>query len=394
MRCIFHVDLDAFFVSVEQLHDPSLQGKPVIVGGHPDSRGVVSAASYEARRFGVHSAMPLAQARRLCPAAVFVPVHFSRYVAASEQFMNLLEKTAPLIERLGLDEAFLDMSELVRDFTEARSHALSLKRQVREELGLVVSVGVAPCKIVAKVASDAEKPDGLVVVRPGEEAAFLAPLEVRKLPGVGKKTAASLADIGVQTIGQLAAIPEHVLHGKFSRYGDVLLRHARGIDNSAVEPRGEPQSMSRETTFQVDTRDTTFLQSTLRSMCEEVAQDLRRHGKRSRTVTVKLRYEDFRTVTRQSSLAIEVIEADAIFAAAAPLLQTLMAHERQRVRLIGVRASRLSGPERQLDMFARDSAKIQNVEHAIAQVRDRFGPDSIKSLREKTRKPPKSPHTT
>jgi len=393
-RCIFHVDLDAFFVSVEQLHDPSLKGKPVIVGGNPDSRGVVSAASYEARSYGVHSAMPLAQAKRLCPHAVFVPVHFSRYVDASQRFMALLEQMAPLIERLGLDEAFLEMSDVVQDFGDAHTYALDLKRRVREELGLVVSVGVAPCKIVAKVASDAEKPDGLVLVRPGEEAAFLAPLDVRKLPGVGKKTAESLVEIGVETIGQLAAIPEQVLHARFGRYGDMLLRHGRGIDNSPVEPRGEPQSMSRETTFDVDTRDMTLLHSTLRSMCEEVAQDLRRHGKRTRTVTLKLRYEDFRTVTRQSSLATETIEAEAIFNVAAPLLQALTTHERQRVRLIGVRASRLSGPERQLDMFAQDTARMQNLERAIATVRDRFGPDSIQSLREKRKRPPKSPRTT
>jgi len=393
-RCIFHVDLDAFFVSVEQLHDASLQGKPVIVGGNPESRGVVSAASYEARRFGVHSAMPLAQAKRLCPHAVFVPVHFPRYVDASRRFMALLGASATVIEPMGLDEAFLDVSDVVRDYADARLHALDLKRRIREELGLVASVGIAPCKIVAKVASDAEKPDGLVVVSPGAEAAFLAPLDVRKLPGVGKKTADSLAGLGVETIGQLAALPEEALHRMFGRYGEVLQIHARGVDNSPVEPRGEPRSMSRETTFQVDTRDMAFLHATLRSMCGEVAQDLRHHGKRARTVTLKLRYEDFHTVTRQSSMPADTVEAEALFKAAFPLLETLIANERRRIRLIGVRASRLSGPERQLDMFAQDTARIQNLERAIAHVRDRFGQDSIRSLREKAKKPPGGPRST
>jgi DNA polymerase-4 len=255
-------------------------------------------------------------------------------------------------------------------------------------------VGIAPCKIVAKVASDAEKPDGLVVVRPGNEAAFLAPLDVRKLPGVGKKTAESLTGVGVETIGQLAALPEEALLRMFGRYGDVLQNHARGVDNSPVEPRGEPRSMSRETTFQVDTRDIAFLHATLRSMCGEVAQDLRHHGKRARTVTLKLRYEDFHTVTRQSSLPADTVEAETLFKAAIPLLESLIANEGRRIRLIGVRASRLSGPERQLDMFAQDTARMQNLERAIAHVRDRFGPDSIRSLREKARKPPRSPRTT
>ncbi len=286
------------------------------------------------------------------------------------------------------------MSDVARDFEDARSYAVELKRRVREELGLVVSVGVAPCKIVAKVASDAEKPDGLVLVRPGEEAGFLAPLDVRKLPGVGKKTAESLTEIGVQTLGQLAAMPQTVLHARFGRYGEMLLRHAQGIDNEPVEPRGEPRTMSRETTFQVDTRDLTVLNSTLRGMCEELAQDLRGHGKRTRTITLKLRYEDFHTVTRQSSLATEVSEAGALFDIAVRLLHELAAGERQRVRLIGVRASNLSGPERQLGLFDQEAARMQNVERAIAQVRGRFGPDSIQTLREKRRKPPNVPRTT
>jgi len=198
-RCIFHADLDAFFVSVEQLHDPSLKGKPVIVGGDPGTRGVVAASSYEARSYGVHSAMPLVQARRLCPHAIFVPVHFERYVEASQQFMGLLEAMAPTVEPLGLDEAFLDVSELASDFDAAASHAAKLKHLVHTELGLTASVGIATCKVVAKVASDYDKPDGLVLVRPGEEAAFLSELAVGKLPGVGKKTGETLRALAGET---------------------------------------------------------------------------------------------------------------------------------------------------------------------------------------------------
>ncbi len=393
-RCIFHVDLDAFFVSVEQLHDPSLRGRPVIVGGHPDSRGVVSAASYEARRYGVHSAMPLVQARRLCPQAVFVPVHFSRYVDTSRRFMDLLKTMATLIEPLGLDEAYLDVSDAVRDIDAAYSLALELKRRVHDELGLVASVGAASCKIVAKVASDHEKPDGLVVVPPGDEALFLAPLDVKKLPGVGQKTSENLIELGVQTIGELAALPSEIMQRRFGRYGETLLLHARGIDDSAVAPRGEPKSFSRENTFSRDTRDMAELHATLRTMCAEVSEDLRRHRKRAKTVTLKLRYEDFHTVTRQVTLKVETLDSHELFDAGVELLRMLMSMERRRIRLIGVRASRLSGPERQLDMFCQDIARIQNLERAIAQVHSRFGPDSLRTLGEKAKKSDSSPRTT
>jgi DNA polymerase-4 len=393
-RCIFHVDLDAFFVSVEQRYDQSLRGKAVVVGGHPESRGVVSAASYEARRYGVHSAMPLVQAKRLCPHAVFVPLHFSRYVEASRQFMQLLASMAPVTEPLGLDEAFLDVSTAVPDYNAARQLAVELKRRVRQHIELVASIGVASCKIVAKVASDHDKPDGLVVVRPGEEASFLAPLSIRKLPGVGKKTEESLNEIGVTTVGELAALPETVLRSRFGRYGVTLQRHARGIDPTPVAPRGEPQSMSRETTFESDTRDSRRLLAMLQSMCEELAQDLRRHSKRARTVTVKLRYEDFLTITRQTSLREESAEPETLFRAAAPLLQALIAVNPRRIRLIGVRVSRLSGPEQQLDMFSPQSARLQKLERAIAEVHSLYGPDSLISLEERGRKSKPASQTT
>lgn len=381
IRHIFHVDLDAFFVSVEQIHDPSLRGRPVIVGGHPGSRGVVSAASYEARQYGVHSAMPLVQAQRLCPQAVFVPVHYGRYVDASRQFMALLETISPVLEPLGLDEAFLEVTSIVADSGETRSLAAMLKRRVTEELGLCCSVGVASCKTVAKVASDFDKPDGLVVVPVGEEAAFLAPLHVRTLPGVGKKTEECLGELGVQTIGQLAALPDNIVRRKLGRFGVVLLQHARGIDISRVEPRGEPRSMSRETTFQVDTRDLTTLHSALRTMSEELEHEFRTHRKRAGTVTLKLRFEDFQTITRQMTLKSHSCHASGFFHAAKDLLQDLIGSDERRIRLIGVRASRLTGPEHQLDMFASDAARLQHLERAITEIHDRYGPDAIRPLR-------------
>ncbi len=391
---IFHVDLDAFFVSVEQLHNPSLRGRPIIVGGHPGTRGVVSAASYEARRFGVHSAMPLVQAQRLCPQALFVPVHYSRYVEASRQFMALLETLSPLIEPLGLDEAFLDVTNVIANTEEARSLAVTLKRRVRDELGLSCSVGVASCKIVAKVASDHDKPDGLVVVPSGEESSFLGQFDVRKLPGVGKRTAECLSELGVRTIGQLAILPDGALHRNLGRYGDVLLLHARGIDNSRVEPRGEPKSVSRETTFQVDSRELTVLHSALRVMSEELAQDLRARRRRAGTVTLKLRYEDFQTITRQTTLKRHSGDATEFFHAASDLLRKLIMSDGRRIRLIGIRASRLCGPEHQLNMFSRDATKLQNLEQTISQLHDRYGPDSIRTLRDRKGKPDSFPGTT
>ncbi len=393
-RCIFHVDLDAFFVSVERLHDPSLKDKPVIVGGIPGSRGVVSAASYEARRYGVHSAMPLVQAHRLCPQAVFLPVRFSRYIDASRHFMTLLESMSPLIEPLGLDEAFLDVSNIVEDSEQALTHATALKGRIREELGLTASIGVATCKIVAKVASDHNKPDGLVLVPPGNEAGFLAPLDVRKLPGVGKKTADCLEEMGIHSIGQFAAIPDNALQQKLGRYGLMLLGHARGVDNSRVEPRGKPKTISRETTFQADTREPAFLQSALRVMCEEVVHDMRAQRKRTGTVTLKVRYEDFHTITRQCSLKEHTSEASELLAATCELLKALMENETRRIRLIGVKASRLSGPERQLDMFSQEAARVRSLEHAIAQVHRRYGPDSIRTLGEHKRNRDSFPRTT
>ncbi len=338
--------------------------------------------------------MPLIQAQRLCPQAVFLPVHYSRYAQASKQFMMLLETLSARLEPLGLDEAFLDVSSVVTGTGEAAALAQALKRRVSDELGLCCSVGVATCKTVAKVASDFDKPDGLTVVPPGEEASFLAPLEIRKLPGAGRKTAECLGDLGVHTIGQLASLREGVVRNKLGRYGDLLLQHARGIDTSEVEPRGEPRSVSRETTFQIDSRDITTLYSVLRAMSEEVAQDLRTHRKRAGTVTLKLRYQDFQTVTRQTTLKKHSADANEFFLATRDLLQRLLSVDERLVRLIGIRTSRLCGPEHQLGMFSSDAARLQNLERVITEIHDRYGPDSIRPLSDRRRSRDSSPRKT
>ena len=302
---ILHVDLDAFFAAVEQRDRPELRGRPVVVGGAggSDARGVVSAASYEARRFGIHSAMPLRTAAALCPDAVFLPVDGARYVAASGEVMAILARFTPRVEPISIDEAFLDVagSEALFGPPEAIAHAI--KAAVRSEVGLTASVGVASTKLVAKIASDLQKPDGLVVVRAGAEATFLAPLPIRRLWGIGEKTRLALADFGVRTIGDLATIPPDALRRRFGEHGARLAERARGIDPSPVEPSQDAKSVSHEHTFDVDTSDREVIERTLLGLSEGVAARLRAAGLRAGVVAVKVRDSEFATHTRQRSLA-------------------------------------------------------------------------------------------
>ncbi|MBI4283989.1 MAG: DNA polymerase IV, partial [Chloroflexi bacterium] len=295
---LMHVDLDAFFVSVEQVLNPELRGKPVVVGGRGGGRGVVAAASYEARAFGLHSGMPLKTASRLCPQTIFIEGSFPRYRDASQKFMAILADFSPFIEPMGLDEAYLDVTGFESLYGSIHQMALAIKRRVKEELGLCASVGVARGKVVAKVASDLSKPDGLIEVANGEERSFLAPLPIGKLPGVGKKTERVLRSLGIQTIGGLAIMPLSVLSSRFGVSGEALQRFANGIDDRKVEPPAAAKSISRETTFDKDTRDRSFLKATLRYLGERVGADLRGRSKQARCVTLKLRYADFTTITR------------------------------------------------------------------------------------------------
>ena len=276
MRAILHADLDAFYASVEVLDDPSLRGRPVIVGGARGERGVVSAASYEARRFGVHSAMPIRTAERLCPTGVFLPGHPDRYRELSDQVMAMFRSYTPLVEPISLDEAFLDVTGSSAAFGDGEAIGRQVKARVLEEAGLVVSVGVASNKLCAKVASDLRKPDALVVVPPGGEAAFLAPLPVSRLWGVGPKAQQALRDFGVQRIGDLAAIPEATLQRRFGQHGGELARRARGIDPSKVVPSQAPKSIGHEHTFERDVVDAPKLEATLLDLAESVATRLTR----------------------------------------------------------------------------------------------------------------------
>src|SRR5438309_2596997 len=273
--CILHIDMDAFYASVEQLRHPELRGKPVIVGGD-GRRGVVAAASYEARRFGVRSAMPAGEARRLCPNGVFLPPDFATYRAASSQVFAVLGRFTPLIEPLSLDEAFLDMSGNPQARSDPEGLAVQLKAEVHSATGLTASVGVSTCKVVSKVASDLRKPDGLVVVDAGKEEAFLRPLPLRALPGLGPAAEKKLEGLGLRTVGELAALPVEVLAARLGKLGPVLHEMAHGVDGCAVVLPATPKSISREVTFEVDVRDRTELLLTARSLAQDVARSLRR----------------------------------------------------------------------------------------------------------------------
>jgi DNA polymerase-4 len=373
---ILHVDLDAFFASVEQRDHPELRGRPVIVGGRPGDRGVVSAASYEARRFGVRSAMPLRTAARLCPDGVFVPVDGRRYVEASRAVMAILGRYTPRIEQVSIDEAFLDVagSEALHGSPEAIAHAI--RAVVRAEQGLTVSVGVAVNRLVAKIASDLRKPDGLVIVPLGTEAELLATLPISRLWGVGERTRLALADYGVTTIGDLAALPDDLLLRRFGSQGPVLAERARGIDHTPVSSDGAVKSVSNEHTFDVDTADPERIERTLLGLSESVARRLRADGLKAATIAVKIRDSGFETHTRQRTLPEPTDLADTIWRTARELAEPGL--RGIRVRLLGVGASGLTDRE-QLGLFDDEprDARAERAQRAADAVRERFGSDAI-----------------
>ena len=378
-RCIFHIDLDAFFVSVEQVLNPELKGKPVIVGGDPERRGVVASASYEARPFGIHSGMPSAKARRLCPQAIFIRSHFSLYKDASAKFMNILGDFSPQIEPLGFEEAYLDVTGCEEPYGSHRQLALAIKERINKELKLTGSVGIATCKVVAKIASDLCKPDGLLEIAPGEEQAFLNPLPVAKLPGVGKKTEQTLKEMGITTIGELASLPLGTIKRQFGATGAVLHSYARGIDEREVEAPGEAKSISQQLTFARDTLDRNFLEANLHNLCQEVCQDLRSQNKRAKCVAIRLRYADFKTITRQVILREASDVTQVIFATAQQLLTKALAQQEKPVRLIGIRISSLVSEGKQLPMFDSGTEKPEHLDKAIDKIRRKYGPTSIKT---------------
>jgi DNA polymerase-4 len=378
-RCIFHIDLDAFFVSVEQVLNPELKGKPVVVGGDPERRGVVASASYEARPFGIHAGMPLSKARRLCPQATFIRAHFSLYKDASARFMKILADFSPDIEPLGFDEAYLDVTGCIEPYGSPRQLALAIKQRINKDLKLTASVGVATCKVVAKIASALSKPNGLLEIAPREEQAFLNPLPIAKLPGVGEKTEQSLKEMGITTIGELASLPLDTIRTRLGAIGTVLHSYARGIDHREVEAPGEAKSISQELTFARDTLDRDFLEATLHNLCQEVCQELRNQNKRAKCVAIKLRYADFKTITRQVTLPEPTASTHVVFSAARQLLSQTLARQEKLIRLIGIRISSLAGEEKQLPMFDSKLERTKHLDKAIDTIRSKYGSAAIKT---------------
>jgi DNA polymerase-4 len=379
-RAILHCDLDAFYASVEQRDHPEYRGKPVIVGGGPDERGVVAAASYEARAFGVRSAMPLRIAGRLCPGGIFVPGDRERYEQASDQVMALFAERTPLVEPISLDEAFLDVTATEHLFGGPEAIAREIKHEVRARSGLVISVGVATNKLCAKIGSDLRKPDGLVVVPPGSEAAFLAPLPLERLWGVGPRTREVLAGWGLGTIGELAAFDRTALEGRLGEHGTAIWERANGVDDDPVVRSGEPpKSVGHSHTFFENTLDPKVIESTLLRLSEGVGERLRDHGLLGRTITLHLRVAPFETRTRQRTLADATNDDRAIFHIARRLLRDALADDREAgrtspVRLVGVTASGLVGGE-QLRLF--EAARHNRLNAALDAVRAQFGDDAI-----------------
>ncbi|NOY97574.1 MAG: DNA polymerase IV [Chloroflexi bacterium] len=376
-RKIIHIDLDAFFCAVEELHNPALRGKPFAVGGRPETRGVVASCSYAARRRGVRSAMPMARALRLCPDLVVVPPRHRAYSEASKKVMALLRLVTPLVEQISIDEAFLDVSDLPEP---GETIGRRMQAQIRDGLGLSSSVGVAANKLVAKIANEvgkkastgAKPPFAITVVPPGEETAFLSPLPAGMLWGVGPKTAARLAELGIHTIGGIARWPEDDLIRRFGEHGRDLSRHARGVDERPVVTEREVKSISQEVTFARDVSDDSALERTLRGLAAKVGRRLRKADLAGKTVKLKIRWTDFTTLTRQVTLATPTDQDDEIAAAALSLLAKVRPPGKT-VRLIGVGVSGLGPPLRQLSLWEAGSERSRHLQEAIDALHEKYG---------------------
>jgi len=380
-RKIIHLDLDAFFCAVEELHDPTLRGKPFAVGGRPEARGVVSSCSYAARRLGVHSAMPMSRALRLCAGLLVVPPRHHVYGEVSAQVMDRLSQITPLLEQVSIDEAFLDVSDLPEPGENLARH---LQEQIRKELDLPCSLGVATNKLVAKIATDVGKkatrgdtpPCAITVVPAGQEAAFLDPLPADMLWGVGPKTAAKLAELGIHTIGDIARWPADDLIQRFGENGRELSRHARGLDDRPVVTEHAVKSISQEVTFARDVRDDKVLESTLRELSAQVGRHLRRADLAGATVKIKIRWPDFTTLTRQVTLPQPSDQDEEIAVTALDLLAKVRP-KGKAVRLIGVGVTGLGAPLRQLELWGQEAEKGRKLQRAIDELQERFGNEAI-----------------
>jgi nucleotidyltransferase/DNA polymerase involved in DNA repair len=380
-RTILHVDLDAFYAAVEVRENPALRGRPVVVGADPRGgrgRGVVCAASYEARRYGIHSAMPISIAYRRCPSAVYLRPRMSLYAEVSARFMKILERYTDCVEPLSIDEAFLDVTGSRSLFGDGETIARRIKGNVRDEERITASIGAAPTKFVAKIASDLRKPDGMVLVAPDRVTEFLNPLPVGRLWGAGAKTIQGFQQLGLNTIGDVAAAPFETLRRAF---GESTAHHfhrlARGIDPREVEPERRAQSIGHETTFADDVHDRCVVQDTLLELVEQVAHRLRARGRRGRTITVKLRTADFKTVTRRASLPRPVDVTEAMWPVVKNLLHNADRTD-QAIRLVGVSVSDF-GEAEQLGLFEHGAIERQrSIARALDALTDRFGRHAVK----------------
>lgn len=371
--------MDAFYASVEQRDEPTLKGKPVVVGGRPNSRGVVSAASYEARRFGIHSAMPLTEAHRRCPQAVFLPVNMRKYSEVSLQIREIFQTYTPLVEPLSLDEAFLDVTGSITLFGSAEEIAAVIKRRIRDELQLTASVGVACNKFLAKIASDLRKPDGFVVVPPDKIKEFLDPLKVERVWGVGKKTAEQLHQMGVKTVKDLRALELNTLTRLFGIMGEQLYELARGMDDRPVETERAAKSIGRETTFPTDIDDRDVLEKVLLELALDVGRRLRRDDLKARTITLKVRYHDFRTLSRSVTLPQATNLDDVIYGETAALLRALSL--KQPLRLIGIALHNLTDQPEQLSLFGESQKEKETLTKVIDNVNQKYGKSAITRAR-------------
>ena len=386
-RKILHLDMDAFYASIEQRDNPSLKGRPVIVGGEAEKRGVVSAASYEARAFGVHSAMPTSQARRLCPQGVFLPVRMDRYRGVSGLIFEIFREYTPLIEPLSLDESFLDVTGCESLFGPAPEIARTIKKKILAQTGLTASAGIAPNKFLAKIASDWRKPDGLVEIKPEEVGAFLENLPVSKLWGVGKATEEVLQGMGIFRVGQLARFPREAIEKKMGNFGLELLTLARGEDDRPVVSGEEAKSLSQEQTFTPDLQERQIMEQILLDQAEQVGWELRKQKLKGLTVHLKVRYPDFTLITRSQTLSAPTDTGMEIYRTAVKLLDKTEALSR-KARLLGVGISNLRRREApfQRGLFDAYREKEEKSLEAVDKIWDKFGPQALKRASQLERK--------
>lgn len=376
-RIVMHVDMDAFYASVEELDDPSLRGKPVIVGARPeDGRGVVSAANYAARKFGVHSAQPISEAYRLCPKGIYLYPRFARYKEISDMVFEILRSVSPSVEPLSIDEAFVELTGTQRLLGNPVETARGVKNRIFEKTGLVASVGVAPNKFLAKLASEHDKPNGFVVIEKDEIREFLDKLPIRDLWGVGPSTQKTLERLGIFTVKDLAKTPLEVLRRKLGDHGEGLWRLSQGMDDRPVSSEGDRKGISKETTYNTDVTDIDQKKTTLRYLADKLSARMRDKGVSGRTITVKIRYTGFTTITRSNTLPIAISTSDELFREA---MKLALPELEGSIRLLGIRISNIIGEEgEQLPLFGTEEIeKSKRLEQALDSIHDKFGNKSI-----------------